>query len=200
MKNIRPLFVVLLIILGMCAPVLAEPQGQDILTGVKNITVVMPTTGTALMGSKESMADYQNYLNDCTGVIISLSNQILVIFGQEKINWNVPNGVGKTTTKTTTAQSSAAPISPKKTPVQITTSEVLIKNNAFSSPSLTVKAGSTIKWTNKDNQWHRLQFNKNENSPKIAYDDTYSRVFTDPGIYYYTCMDYPSMHGIVTVT
>lgn len=78
--------------------------------------------------------------------------------------------------------------------------EVFIQNMAFSPSSITVNAGTTVKWTNKDNMTHSVTSNTSVfDSGDMNLNSTYSYTFTTVGTYTYHCKYHVEMTGIVTV-
>jgi amicyanin len=77
--------------------------------------------------------------------------------------------------------------------------KVSITNFAFSPAVLTIKAGSTVTWTNNDIVAHTVTFTDAANSPVLNHGDTFSRTFTAAGTYAYICSIHPFMHGTVNV-
>lgn len=79
---------------------------------------------------------------------------------------------------------------------------VNISNFAFSPSSLTVKAGSTVTWTNNDATTHTVTSDTGTtlDSGNLATGQTYGKTFTTPGTYAYHCAIHPFMTGTVTVT
>jgi amicyanin len=81
------------------------------------------------------------------------------------------------------------------------TTAVAIKNFAFSPETITVKAGSTVTWTNNDSVDHTVTFDGNTvSSSDLGMNDTFSHAFPTPGTYHYICTIHPFMHGTVIVT
>jgi len=91
------------------------------------------------------------------------------------------------------APSSAAPIA---------TSAVTIDNFAFSPSAITVKAGTTVTWTNRDEEPHSVVSSEEPmRSPTLAgTSNTFSHTFAQPGTYHYNCGIHPFMQGTVEVT
>lgn len=80
------------------------------------------------------------------------------------------------------------------------TNEVWIQGMAFTPTSITVSAGTTITWTNKDAVAHTVTSNTGVfSSGSIATSGTYSYLFSTAGTYPYHCTIHPSMTGTVTV-
>ena len=66
---------------------------------------------------------------------------------------------------------------------------------------LTVKAGTTVTWTNKDDIPHGIASSNNafKKSKALDTDDGYSFTFTTPGTYQYFCYLHPHMVGSIVV-
>lgn len=84
---------------------------------------------------------------------------------------------------------------------QTPTSTVSIDNFTFNPPTLTVKAGTTVTWTNKDDIPHGIAAVNNAftRSKALDTDDSYSFTFTTPGTYKYFCYIHPHMTGTIVV-
>jgi amicyanin len=78
---------------------------------------------------------------------------------------------------------------------------VSIDNFTFNPPTLTVKAGTTVTWTNKDDIPHGIAATGNaiKRSNALDTDDKYSFTFTTPGTYQYFCYIHPHMTGTIVV-
>ena len=77
---------------------------------------------------------------------------------------------------------------------------VSIDNFTFNPQKLTVKAGTTVTWTNKDDIPHAIAaVSKQFKSKTLDTDDAYSFTFTTPGSYEYFCSLHPHMTGTVVV-
>jgi plastocyanin len=76
-----------------------------------------------------------------------------------------------------------------------------IDNFTFTPPSLTVKAGTTVTWTNKDDIPHGIASANNafKKSSALDTDDSFSFTFTTPGTYQYFCYIHPHMVGTIVV-
>jgi amicyanin len=85
--------------------------------------------------------------------------------------------------------------------VRVATDAVHIKNFAFSPATITVKAGSTVVWTNDDAIQHDVTFDGGGiTSSVLNHSDTFSHTFPTAGTYHYICSIHPFMHGTVVVT
>ena len=79
-------------------------------------------------------------------------------------------------------------------------SAVSIDKFTFVPQTLTVKAGTTVTWTNMDDIPHAIAaVSKQFNSKTLDTDDAYSFTFTTPGSYEYFCSLHPHMTGTVVV-
>jgi len=85
----------------------------------------------------------------------------------------------------------------------VSTDKVSLQSMAFTPANITVKAGTTVTWTNDDNVAHTVTENDSQegpNSSELAPGKTYSFTFTKAGVYNYHCTLHSQMTGIVTVT
>jgi plastocyanin len=78
---------------------------------------------------------------------------------------------------------------------------ISIDNFTFNPPTLTVKAGTTVTWTNKDDIPHGIASSTNvfTRSKALDTDDAFSFTFTTPGTYQYFCYIHPHMTGTIVV-
>lgn len=77
---------------------------------------------------------------------------------------------------------------------------VKIDNFNFSPSPLTVAAGTTIRWTNRDDIPHTVvSEDKSFKSKVLDTDETFAYTFTKPGTYTYFCSIHPKMTGKVVV-
>src|SRR5271167_5079028 len=80
------------------------------------------------------------------------------------------------------------------------TAEVKIDNFSFGPAALTVPAGTTVTWTNRDDIPHTVVSTDGVfKSKALDTDDKFSFVFTKPGTYPYFCSIHPKMTGQVIV-
>jgi len=97
----------------------------------------------------------------------------------------------------------AAPPAPTNTPMPGATGtvDVTIMNFAFDPPSLTIKVGTTVRWTNQDSAAHSVTSDTGVwDSGSIVEGAAYSRVFDTVGTFAYYCGIHPSMKGTIIVT
>ena len=76
---------------------------------------------------------------------------------------------------------------------------VKIGNFMFGPQELTVKAGTTVTWTNEDDTPHMILSPNNFRSEVLDVRGTYAFTFTTPGTYKYFCFLHPHMTGTVVV-
>ena len=76
--------------------------------------------------------------------------------------------------------------------------KVTIKSLEYSPSSVTIKAGETVVWTNKDDRDHTVTA-KDFTSGTISVGDTYEHKFEKAGTYAYSCKYHPRMKGTVVV-
>ncbi|HVW66486.1 MAG TPA: cupredoxin family copper-binding protein [Candidatus Peribacteraceae bacterium] len=99
---------------------------------------------------------------------------------------------GTTSTDTTSSAPSSA---------MTNGSSVTIQNFQFAPQSITIKAGTTVTWTNQDSVSHTVTGdNGGPASGGISQGQTYSYTFTTPGTFTYHCTFHPMMKGTVVVT
>ena len=78
--------------------------------------------------------------------------------------------------------------------------EVFIQGMAFNPSTITVAAGTTITWTNKDGYAHTVTSDTNLfNSGNIGSNGTFSFTFATAGTYPYHCSIHTSMTAKVVV-
>ena len=80
-------------------------------------------------------------------------------------------------------------------------SAISIDNFSFTPAMLTVKAGTTVTWTNHDDIPHGIASSDKafKRSKALDTDDSYSFTFTTPGTYQYFCYLHPHMVGSIVV-
>jgi amicyanin len=77
---------------------------------------------------------------------------------------------------------------------------VSIDNFTFNPQKLTVKVGTTVTWTNKDDIPHAIAaVGKEFKSKVLDTDNSFSFAFTTPGSYDYFCSLHPHMTGTIVV-
>jgi plastocyanin len=83
---------------------------------------------------------------------------------------------------------------------QTQNAEVKIDNFSFAPASITVAAGTTVTWTNRDDIPHTVvSDDKVFKSKVLDTDEKFSFTFSKPGTYLYFCSVHPKMTGKVVV-
>jgi plastocyanin len=78
--------------------------------------------------------------------------------------------------------------------------EVKIDNFSFGPQTLTVPAGTTVTWTNRDDIPHTVVSTDGIFKSKVRdTDEKFSFTFANPGTYTYFCSIHPKMTGKVVV-
>ena len=86
--------------------------------------------------------------------------------------------------------------------IEVSPLEVIL-DEPKSEAQITVKAGTTVKWTNAEKRVsHSILFTGpgGLESERIFPDESWERRFERPGQYPYTCGPHPEMKGLVVVT
>jgi plastocyanin len=100
-----------------------------------------------------------------------------------------------TTAAPTTEVSITAPAAP------VRGNEVTIDGFAFQPASLTVTAGTTVTWTNRDEEPHTVAASDGSfHSPGMGTGATFTHTFATAGTFDYVCSIHPMMRGTVVVT
>jgi len=94
-----------------------------------------------------------------------------------------------------------APPDPASTSTAAPATPVLIADYAFKPAAITVVAGTTVAWTQKDDDPHTVTADDASfDSTGLGQGDVYRHTFTAPGRYPYHCSAHPFMKGVVIVT
>jgi plastocyanin len=107
-----------------------------------------------------------------------------------------------------TSQPAQTPESVSPTiPNSVSENTVRINKKGFDPASITVKAGSTVRWVNEDstadpglyNPTHRIALVMIKNSPLLSPGQSWSWIFDQPGSYDYSDVIHPTLQGTVIV-
>ena len=78
--------------------------------------------------------------------------------------------------------------------------KIIVKDFMFNPTPLTVKAGSTVTWTNMDDEPHTVVSDTGVfKSGGMDTNESFSYKFDKPGTYHFTCSIHPRMVGTVIV-
>jgi Icc protein len=115
-----------------------------------------------------------------------------------------PDQAGAILRQSAAAIPAAAAASAEMKPAKATTGTIVpagIDNFAFAPTQLTVKAGSTVEWTNKDDTPHTITSDDGAfGSEVLDTNQTFHFTFDKAGRYPYHCKLHPTMTGTVVVT
>ena len=77
---------------------------------------------------------------------------------------------------------------------------IRIENFHFTPPNLVVEAGTTVTWTNADDEAHTVvEKDRRFKSAALDTNEAFSQTFTVPGEYDYICSIHPYMTGKIVV-
>ena len=77
---------------------------------------------------------------------------------------------------------------------------IVVKNFMFMPMSLTVTAGSTVTWSNQDQEPHTVVSDTGLfRSSAIDTNESFSFKFDQPGTYHFMCSIHPQMVGTIVV-
>jgi plastocyanin len=82
------------------------------------------------------------------------------------------------------------------------TVEIVVDQMKFLPPQLKIKAGTTVRWVNKERRTnHSVWFQKEglPESERFFPGESWSRTFARPGVYPYICGPHPEMTGVIEV-
>ena len=75
-----------------------------------------------------------------------------------------------------------------------------IEESQYRPPTLTVPVGTTVRWTNRDEETHTVTSDTGVfGSAGLDLGEEFAYTFTAPGTYAYSCDLHPFMHGTVVV-
>jgi plastocyanin len=78
--------------------------------------------------------------------------------------------------------------------------KVVVKDFMFSPTTSTIRAGSTVTWTNLDDEPHAVLSDTGLfKSGAMDTNETFSFKFDKPGTYHFTCSIHPRMVGTIVV-
>jgi plastocyanin len=110
---------------------------------------------------------------------------------------------GQTPVATPVSQETQSTTVPATTVPSVSANTILIQNFTFDPASITINAGDTVRWVNKDHVVHTVVFSKDSglaSSAPLSWNQGFSvKIFT-PGVYTYSCSIHPYMQGTVVVT
>jgi amicyanin len=109
------------------------------------------------------------------------------------------------TPSTVPVQTLATPVPTPISQAPVSANTITIKNFAFDPQTLTVNAGSTVRWVNYDSVTHRIVFidsagrDTDVDSSVLSSSQSWSYRFDTPGTYDYYCKIHSEMKGKIIV-
>jgi plastocyanin len=80
------------------------------------------------------------------------------------------------------------------------TTQITMRDNSFSPQTIIIARGSTVRWTNSGSVAHRsVGANNAWNSGDVTPGQSFSREFTNPGTFAYSCTLHAGMTGTIIV-
>jgi plastocyanin len=77
---------------------------------------------------------------------------------------------------------------------------IVVKDFMFTPNSLTIKAGSSVTWSNQDDEPHTVVSDAGLfRSGAMDTNESFSYKFDSPGTYHFTCSIHPRMVGTIVV-
>ncbi len=141
-------------------------------------------------------------------LFISIALIIIIIVGafyflktpsQQEMNTNTQDNTPQDNSQTheTNTQENSQPqivTTPSKT-------DVMISGYSFSTSPITINAGTSVVWTNKDSTPHTVTSDSGSelSSGSLSRDASYAHTFSTPGTYKYHCTFHPGMKGTIIV-
>jgi plastocyanin len=122
-------------------------------------------------------------------IVVVLGGAITIV----AVNHDSSNNMNMNMSSSASSQSTAKPVA---------TNSVVLTNYAFSPSVITVKVGTKVTWTNKDDVHHTVTADSGTGpaSSDFGQGQTYSYTYTKAGTFTYHCVLHPYMHGTVVVT
>jgi len=75
-----------------------------------------------------------------------------------------------------------------------------VRDSTYLPPTITVPAGTTVRWTNRDEETHTVTSDTGLfGSAGLDLGEEYAHTFAKPGVYPYTCDLHPFMRGTIVV-
>ena len=138
-------------------------------------------------------------ISGCSGSKPSSSPSPSINFGSQASTTPGMAGQGTPSAPAETPGSTASASGPAPAPQSGTA--VTINNFKFAPQTLTVPVGTTVTWTNQDEEPHSVVAKDGSfKSPGLDTHGTYSFTFSTPGSFDYVCGIHPFMTGTVVVT
>jgi plastocyanin len=115
------------------------------------------------------------------------------------MTWQVTKAIGRGRAALVVAALATALVSASPAPASPGVS-VTIKDFTFGPAQLTVPVGTTVTWTNHDEETHTVTaVTGTFTSAGLGNEETFAQTFKQPGTYQYFCALHPKMRATVVV-
>jgi len=115
----------------------------------------------------------------------------------------IPRAVSSKTPSLSTSVtpiSSPDPVSTSSLEAILGEAEIDIEDFAFNPKTVTIKVGTTVKWSNKDDSSHSVTSDDGSwSSSSLSKGDSFFLTFSQTGTFSYHCGVHPSMTGTIVV-
>lgn len=132
-------------------------------------------------------------------IILIIIIVLIIAVGGYFIYYAYQGSAYKTTTPGETNNNTPATNNQQQAQPENLSASVFIKNFAFNPATLTIKAGTTVTWTNNDPFPHQIKSAAFNSSP-LDQGSTFQFTFSALGQYDYSCAIHPSMKGKIIIT
>jgi amicyanin len=95
-----------------------------------------------------------------------------------------------------------SPSAPPAGAAAVSAAKVAISNFKYVAPTIKLKSGGTVTWTNRDSASHTATAKANSafNTGTLKQGQSKTITFSKPGTYQYTCLFHPFMSGTLVVS
>lgn len=181
MNGLNTLVIVMVIFACLIIPVPSQSDEESILKVIQNTSVIVVPTGTALSGSKESIYEYQNWLDDCAFQIMRYLNIVMRVFGLNELDWYHTRSVSD---KVTVSPTIPVPVTLRQAPAirespKLTTIASVTGQSGKQSANVTVPSGYWELWYTVDPLVTGGQDSHSSSGSNSAVFPTLSMVITD---------------------
>lgn len=128
---------------------------------------------------------------------VAISSEVTTPTPEQQPQTLAPKTTAQKPVTTTTKPAVAPVVTPVIAPKN---ASVSIQNFAFSTPTIKIKKGASVTWTNLDSTPHTATSDAGSfSSARLAQGASYSFTFNTVGSFPYHCQPHPSMKGTIIV-
>ena len=122
-------------------------------------------------------------------IVIIIAAAAAYLYSTQSSNQNPQIGVNTSSNNSSTISNGTSAIS-----------AIIIQNGAFNPNSLTIKTGTNVQWTNRDNTTHQVISDSGAfQSPVLNPGDSYNFYFAKSGVFGYHCGIHSTETGTIIV-